>query len=170
MRSRALLACGLLAVAFAARSYGLFESSIWIDDIWSIAAATGHSLDVRWDGMSAGETYANPQGPVPASYFLDYIAPQPGNNAWRVARDTFGTESHPPLFYILLHFWMSAFGYSVAAGRAFSLLLSLLAIPLLFCVARRFAGEPAAWIACLFCALAPLQTQLALQVRSYALF
>jgi hypothetical protein len=170
MPLRALLACGLLAVALAARSYGLFESSIWADDVWSIAAASGHSLDVRLDGMAAGETYTDPPGPAPAVSYLEYMQPQPGNNTWRVARDAYASESHPPLFYILLHWWMQLFGYTVASGRAFSLLFSLAAIPVLFFLARRMAGETAAWIACLLCAMAPFQAQLAIQIRGYALF
>ena len=165
-----MLGCGLLAVAFAARSYGLFTSSIWADDVWSMAAATGHSLDIRLDGMAAGETYADPPGPAPASAFLKYIQPQAGNSPWRVARDAYATESHPPLFYILLHLWMRLFGYTVASGRAFSLLLSLAAIPILFVLAHRMAGETAAWIACLLCAVAPFQAQIAIQIRGYALF
>ena len=170
MWSRALLACGLLALAFAARTYGLFESSIWVDDVWSIAAASGHSLDVHFDGMPAGENYADPPGPVPASYFLQYLKPRPGNTAWKVAIDTFATESHPPLFYLLLHFWMSAFGYTVTVGRALSLLFSLTALVVLFFLARQVAGETAAWIATLLCAMAPIQSQLAIQIRGYALF
>jgi mannosyltransferase len=170
MPSRIWLACGLLAVALAARTYGLFTSSIWADDVWSIAAASGHSLDIRLDGMGAGDTYADPPGPAPASWFLKYIRPQPDNSLWRATRAAYATESHPPLFYMLLHLWMQMFGYSVAAGRTLSLILSLTAIPVLFFLARRMAGETSAWIACLFCAAAPLQTLLALQVRGYGLF
>jgi mannosyltransferase len=169
MLPRTLLACALLATAFAARTYRLFDRSIWADDVWSIAAATGHSLDVRLDGMTADETYADPPGIAPAADYLKYIQPQPGNNLWRVARDTFAQESHPPLFYLLLHVWMSWFGYTVAAGRAFSLLFGLAAIPVLFFFAKRLAGETAAWIAALLCAMAPFQTLLALQVRGYTL-
>jgi uncharacterized membrane protein len=169
MAPRTLLACALLAAAFAARTYSLFGSSMWVDDVSSIAAASGHSLDVRLDGMAPGETYADPPGPAPASSYLKYIQPQPGNNLWRVASDTFAQETHPPLFSLLLHLWMRLFGYTVSAGRAFSLLFGLAAIPVLFSLAEQLAGETAAWIACLLYAMAPLQAQLATQVRGYTL-
>jgi mannosyltransferase len=169
MLPRALLACALLVVAFAARTYHLFDSSIWADDVWSIDVAAGHALEVRLDGQVPGESYSDPWGPAPASWFVKYMQPLPGNNLWRVASDTFAQESHPPLFYITLHFWMDVFGYSVSAGRAFSLLLGLASLPVLFLFAQRMAGETAAWIACFLYALAPLQTQLAIQVRGYTL-
>jgi uncharacterized membrane protein len=170
MLLRALLACALLVAALAARTYGLFGSSIWGDDVLSISDATGHSLDVWLDGMVAGETYIDPPGTVPASFFLQYLHPQPGNNSWRVARDVFASETHPPLFFVLLHLWMRPFGYTVAAGRAFSLLFSLAALPVLFFLAQRLAGETAAWIAALLCAMAPFQANLAIQVRGYSLY
>jgi hypothetical protein len=169
MRSRLLLACGLLLVAFAARTYRLFESSTWGDDVWSMAAATGHSLDVRLDGMAKDENYSDPPGLVTPPYFLKYIQPRPGNSVWGVIRDAYAQESHPPLFFTLLHLWFRLVGASLEAGRAFSLIFSLATIPLLFFLTRRLAGETAAWIACLLYAMSPFQAQLAIQVRGYTL-
>ncbi len=166
---RILLALLLAATALGARVYGLFSTSIWIDDVYTLSVATGHSLDVRLDGMTDRETWTNPQGPMPALYFLAWLRPGPHNNPWRVARYAHATETHPPLFHVLMHLWMRVFGFTMTAGRAFALLCSLAAIPVLFFLARRMAGEDAAWIACFLCALAPLQSQLALQVRMYTL-
>src|SRR5581483_177359 len=39
-------------------------------------------------------------------------------------------DGSPPLYYVLLHFWISAFGASESATHAFSLLCSMLAIPI----------------------------------------
>jgi uncharacterized membrane protein len=170
------LACALALIALTARTYGIFGSSIWVDDVWSIAAATGHSLDVRLEGMSEGETYGDPKGPVPASFFVQYMQPSPGNNLWRVIIDANASENHPPLFYVLLYGWMRVFGFTVSAGRALSVVFAMATIPVLFFLARRLAGETApetettAWIACLIFALAPIQSQLAVQVRGYTMF
>src|SRR6059058_735508 len=38
-------------------------------------------------------------------------------------------DGSPPLFYLLLHFWMTAFGGSESATHALSLLFGLLTIP-----------------------------------------
>jgi uncharacterized membrane protein len=62
---------------------------------------------------------------------------------------------------------MKAAGFSLVSGRAFSILLGLAAIPVLFLLAREMAGEQAAWFACGLFALAPFQAQLAMQVRMY---
>jgi 4-amino-4-deoxy-L-arabinose transferase-like glycosyltransferase len=164
------LACAIALIALVARTSGIFESSIWVDDAWSIAAATGHSLDVRLDGMREGETYGDPKGPMPASFFTQYLRPLPGTNLWRVIVDANANENHPPLFYVLLYGWMRLFGFTVAAGRALSLLFGMAVLPVLFFLTRRVAGDTAAWIACLICALAPIQSQLAVQVRGYTLF
>ncbi|GEM_PF-4189254 len=169
MPSRALLACALLATAFAARTYKLFDSSVWGDDVWSVAAASGHSLDVRFEGMLPGETYHDPEGPAPAASYLRYLQPLPGNNLWRVARDSFAQESHPPLYFLMLCEWMNVFGFSLASGRAFSLLFGMITLPVLFFFTRRIVNETAAWIACVLCAFAPFQSQLAILIRAYTL-
>lgn len=166
MRSRILLACGLIAVALITRCYGVFESSIWVDDVWSIAAACGRSLDIY---IPEGGSYRDPQGPVPAGSLLEYQRPVPGNNLGRVLRATFAQESHPPLFFLLLYFWMKLFGFSITSGRLLSLLFCMATLPVFFLFVRRMAGERAAWIACLFWAIAPLQSMMALQIRAYAM-
>jgi uncharacterized membrane protein len=48
-------------------------------------------------------------------------------------------EVHPPLFYILLHYWMQI-SDTPAFMRGFSLLLSILLIPLYYLIGRKMAG------------------------------
>lgn len=167
MRSRILLAGAVLAVALGARCYGLFHSSTWFDDAGTMAVVTGRSLDVRVPGV---ESYSDPQDPRPASFFLHYNSPDPPATVWKVIKACFGMECNPPLSFVIIHCWMLLFGFTMTAGRIFALLPSLAAIPIVFLFARRLAGETAAWIASLLCALAPYQSLLAIQVRGYSFY
>lgn len=159
----------LLVVAGLLARLPLAGRSIGIDDVYTLSSVTGHSLDVHLSGMAADESWADPDGPRPAGSFRTYIQPRAGNSLAGVARDVHAGETHPPLFYLLLYAWMKAAGFGFDSGRAFSILMGLAAIPVLFLLAREMAGERAAWFACGLLALAPFQAQLAMQVRMYTL-
>ena len=53
-------------------------------------------------------------------------------------------DGSPPLFYVLLHFWMQAFGSSEVSTHLLPLLTSLLLIPLAWWCARTLFGRRAA--------------------------
>lgn len=50
------------------------------------------------------------------------------------------TDGAPPLYYVLLHFWLDVFGDSVWAARSMSMLASVAALPLAYLVGRRLGG------------------------------
>lgn len=78
-------------------------------------------------------------------------------------------DGSPPLYYLLLHLWQTAFGTAESATRSLSLLASLLAIPLSWELARRIAGQRAAWITALLAAGHPFLTYYAQETRMYSL-
>jgi hypothetical protein len=78
-------------------------------------------------------------------------------------------DGSPPLYYLVLHVWMSGFGTSEAALRAFSLLCATLAIPVAWWAARTLFGARAGWIAAVLAATNPFLTQYAQETRMYAL-
>lgn len=51
-------------------------------------------------------------------------------------------DGHPPLYYVLLHFWMNVFGDSDWTVRALSGVVSTLTIPATYVAARRLATRP----------------------------
>jgi hypothetical protein len=51
------------------------------------------------------------------------------------------TDGAPPLYYVLLHFWMQVFGHGVWAIRSMSMLASIAALPLSWRVTRRLGGS-----------------------------
>ncbi len=81
-----------------------------------------------------------------------------------------GRDGAPPLYYVLLHFWMDLFGSSVWAARSLSMLCSVAAIPLAFLVARRLGGSRRhGYVTVLLLASNPWSVRYAGEARMYAL-
>src|SRR3954470_19891138 len=83
--------------------------------------------------------------------------------------EAFEIETTPPLYYTLLKPWAAAFGSGELAIRSFSAVLSAAAIPLVWRLAREFAGPGTALLAAAIFALNPMQMQFAQEARTYAL-
>ncbi|MEZ5261336.1 MAG: glycosyltransferase family 39 protein [Acidimicrobiales bacterium] len=79
------------------------------------------------------------------------------------------TDGAPPLYYLLLHVWMRAFGDGDAAIRWLSVVLSIATIAVLWLAVRRLAGERAAWLAATLLAINPFAIRYAAEGRMYAL-
>lgn len=78
-------------------------------------------------------------------------------------------DSHPPLYYLLLRLWTQVVGYSEVATRALSAVLGVLAIVVLFLVARELYDETTGLIAAAFLALSEFQIYYAQETRMYML-
>src|SRR3989338_5593254 len=50
-------------------------------------------------------------------------------------------ENNPPLYFILLHFWMKWFGSSEIVVRSFSIIFSIASIPLLYFIGARLFNK-----------------------------
>ncbi|MFA5885901.1 MAG: glycosyltransferase family 39 protein [Acidimicrobiia bacterium] len=78
-------------------------------------------------------------------------------------------DGAPPVYYVLLHFWMDVFGESDTAVRALSGVLSLATLPAMYFAGRRLGGKWAAWAAVLVLAANPYAFRYATETRMYAL-
>ncbi|MGC8780392.1 MAG: glycosyltransferase family 39 protein [Anaerolineae bacterium] len=78
-------------------------------------------------------------------------------------------DQHPPLYYVLLHFWIRLVGDGPAAVRLLSALLSTLTIPAVFLLGRRLLGPRGGLLAALILALSPFHVRFAQETRMYAL-
>lgn len=83
---------------------------------------------------------------------------------WRTARDV-----HPPLYYLVLHFWMQLFGTSELAARGLSAVFLIAAIPVAYLLVRRLWNERAARLAALFVALGPFLVRYSQEARMYGM-
>ena len=62
-------------------------------------------------------------------------------------------DVQPPLYYLLLHYWMMAFGTSESAVRLLSVLFGVLAIPMIYVVGRQLFNKEVGLVAALILAL-----------------
>jgi hypothetical protein len=78
-------------------------------------------------------------------------------------------DGNPPLYYLLLHVWMAAFGEGEAATRTLSLLFALAAVPASFWAGSAVFDRRVGAFAALGAAGAPFLTYYAQETRMYSL-
>ena len=83
--------------------------------------------------------------------------------------DLITTDTHPPLYFLLLAGWFKLVGVSAWTAKWLSMLAGLPTIVLVWALARRTVGSRAARAAGLLATLAPIYLWYAQEVRSYTL-
>lgn len=83
--------------------------------------------------------------------------------------DALRQDGHPPLYYWLLHGWMSLVGEGDGAVRALSGLFGLLSLPLAYEAGRRRAGHAAGLLVLALTAVTPWCVRYATEARMYGL-
>ena len=78
-------------------------------------------------------------------------------------------DGAPPLYYLLLHFWMLAFGTSNFAVRAFSGVVSVATLPLFWVAGRRLGGRTVAWVTFFLGVTSPFAINYATATRMYSM-
>lgn len=78
-------------------------------------------------------------------------------------------DGSPPLYYALLHVWMSIFGSSESATHALSLLFALATVPTALWAGWSLFGRRAGWMSALLAAVNPFIAYHANETRMYAL-
>ncbi|HET9077468.1 MAG TPA: glycosyltransferase family 39 protein [Acidimicrobiales bacterium] len=82
-----------------------------------------------------------------------------------------GALSHdgaPPLYYVLLHFWMDVFGQSDFAVRALSGVTSVVSLPVFWIAGRRLGGRKVAWVTFFLAVSSPFAIDYATNTRMYS--
>src|SRR5207237_2612796 len=78
-------------------------------------------------------------------------------------------DGAPPLYYVLLHFWMIAFGAGDVAVRSLSGVFMLGAVVAATRAAKRLGGRQLAWLAAMIMFANPYAIRYATEARMYAL-
>jgi hypothetical protein len=162
----------LCASAFlAARAALLTRQGPWADEYFSLAMATGHSLEhpAAVANPARGDFVEAAAAAPPAEYarYLEHDDPPAGIG--RVLRAVELSDTSPPLYYLLLWAWTRAFGTSDGALRALSVVFALAALPLVARIARHAAGRAAAAPACVLFTLLPASVWFSTEGRMYSL-
>lgn len=146
----------LVAGAFL-RFYAIGETSLWKDEIWSIEMGMG-SGSVH-DRLLPGFIRTD----QPNLTALAGAAPW-----WSIWTHVSGV-THPPLYFVLLRWWIDLFGTGAAAIRALSAIASIAGILVLFDICRFLHGPKIAIFAAAIMALSVGQIDFAQDARSYTL-
>jgi hypothetical protein len=150
-----LLLLLLLAAAAVLRFHQIGAQSLWLDEYWALYLATG-----RGD-----EAFNRPLGvvldPPPNVGFAG--AP----HWWRIWTGIDST-THPPLYHLVLRWWVDLFGDADSSTHALSAVLSIAAIALFFDVLRPL-GRWRALLGAGLMTFAPAQIYFAHETRPYAL-
>lgn len=162
---------GIFLVALILRLAVAGKSDLWADEIFSLAIATGHSLEHPAAAARANlGDFVEPDQAVPAAEFRRYLAhDNPPATPFRVVRAVFLSDTSPPLYYLLLYGWTLLLGTSDLALRSFSIACSLACLPLLAAIARRTGGRGAALCTCILFSFSPLSVYYSTEGRMYAL-
>ncbi len=78
-------------------------------------------------------------------------------------------DVHPPLYYILLHYWIAVFGDSLWSVRLPSAVLGSLSVAVAMMIAARIANRRAALLVGVLFALLPIGVRYSQETRMYAL-
>ena len=83
-----------------------------------------------------------------------FWAAKPAGEIWRIGL-ALTQDKHPPLYYLLLHFWTAAFGPGDSAVRSLGALIGALAVLPVYGIGARLGGRRAGLLAALLAALNP---------------
>lgn len=79
-------------------------------------------------------------------------------------------DNNPPLFFIILHFWIKVFGISETSARFLPMLFSSTAVIFIYLIGRKYYGIVVASGACLLYSLSNLNIMESHDTRAYTLF
>lgn len=87
-----------------------------------------------------------------------------------VLKYVYRLDLHPPLYYMVLHFWIGWFGDSETVMRTLSAIFGTLSIPLVYRLGRDLTDRKTAGWATLLAAISVYHIFFAQEVRGYSLF
>jgi hypothetical protein len=146
-----ILAC-LLCIGGFFRFDLIAKQSLWVDAYWALYLATGRG-NLIFD-LPLGRVIESP----PAVGFA-------GAPHWWHIFTGLATTPHPPLYHLMLRFWVDIFGDGDFAVRSMSAVFGLGCIVLIFDLGRKVFGEFSALIAAGIMALAATQIEYAQEAR-----
>ncbi len=159
-----VLAAGV-RVGFAGRHY------LWVDELFSLAIATGHSLEhPAATAKPALGDFVESDRALPANELRRYLQhDNPPAGIDRVLRAVLLSDTSPPLYYVCLYWWTRCFGTSDMVLRLFSTTCSLICLPFIALIGDQVAGRRAALCASVLFAFSPLSIFYSTEGRMYAL-
>lgn len=155
----------LLILGLFFRFVNLDKKVYWHDEVYTSLRITAHTRQEVVERAFIGNE-------VTIAELQEYQRIDP-KRSLSLAINLLGIEDaqHPPLYYVLLRFWVQWLGESVTVIRSFSAFVSLLTFPCLYWLCRElFDSYLTGWIAIALTAVSPLHVLLAQEAREYGLW
>ena len=76
-------------------------------------------------------------------------------------------DPHPPLYYLLLHYWIAHYGHTPYDVRLFSVLFGTITIPIIYLIGKRISGVVVGMAAAVILALSLFNIYFAQETRMY---
>lgn len=128
--------------------------------LWALAGLTALGLAVRFASLGV-QSYHHDEVITAARVI-------PGDFT-EMLRQVKGSESNPPLYYVLAWGWAKVFGTGEAGLRSLTALFGAATVPVAYLVGRELASNRAGLIAAAIVALNPMLIWYSQEARSYAL-
>jgi len=91
------------------------------------------------------------------------------NNVASILQITIHADTHPPLYYLLLHYWMLGFGQSEVAVRSLSACLGIITVALVYFVGRDLFNRRTGLVASFLLAISVFAIWISQEARPYSL-
>ena len=168
---RWILFGGLLAIMLVVQAGLAMRHSLWADEVFSLAMATGHSVEhPAAEAQVERGDFVETDRPISAAELRRYAEfEETSDGLGNVMRAVKLSDTSPPLYYLLLHLWSRLWGTSDLALRMFSVLCSLACVPLIMAIGRHVESEKTGWIAAVLFAMAPVAVYYSSEGRMYSL-
>ena len=143
---------------------------VWGDEIFSLAMATGHSLEhPAAEARPALGDFVEPPAATASSSFRRYAEHEdPAVGPGRVIRAVRLSDTNPPLYYLLLSAWTRVTGTGDQALRFFSLFWAALTLPFLWRLGRDLGDQVVGWTAVVLYAWSPVSVFYSIEGRMYS--
>lgn len=155
----------VILIGIGLKFYKLDQQFFWDDEVCTILHTTGIS-------MAEYERNIPVNVPLKKSYYDDLL--KINNKDYSIFKQIIGLSKMPQLtpgHYYYLIFWTRIFGDGFMSYRYFSVLMFILALPVLFLLARKiFKSDIAGWIAASLYAVSPFFQVFAQESRYYILW
>jgi uncharacterized membrane protein len=154
-----------IAIAFGLRFANLTAKPLWTDEFSTIVFSLGNSfLSIKLNQV------------LTSAQLLQPLQLNPEASVGSVLEHLFNESNHPPLYFVLSHFWMGLFPansdglVSVIATRSLPALLGVLSVPAVFILSYlAFRSALVGHVTALLMAVSPFGIYLAQEARHYTL-
>jgi uncharacterized membrane protein len=135
----------------------------WVDEVFTSLQLSGHTLAEMKRDLVTGKLLS-------LSTLHHYQYPRSEGTVADPVRVLLAEDTHVPLYYVGLWYWLKLWGNSIAATRSFSSVISLLVFPSTYWLCRELFRSPlSGWLAIALIAVSPIHVLYAQEARPYCL-